>query len=134
MPVDELVAAEGHGGRADPARPRLWRVTDRASFVELRTRGHRARRAPVTVTWLAPQGPPGPPRVALAVGKAAGGAVARNRIRRRLRAAAAELARRDRLPAGTYLLSAGPEAARTPWPDLVAALDEAIAATPAVSP
>ena len=41
------------------------------------------------VTWLAPppDGRPHPPRVAFAVGRAAGGAVVRNRIRRRLRAA-----------------------------------------------
>ncbi|HEX2117914.1 MAG TPA: ribonuclease P protein component, partial [Acidimicrobiales bacterium] len=70
---------------------------------------------------------------AVAVTKASGGAVARNRIRRRLRAAAAELLRAGRLPSGTYLISAGPEAARTPWVELVAALDEAVAATAAGS-
>ena len=59
---------------------------------------------------------PGAPvaaRVGFAVGRSAGGAVARNRLRRRLRAVVADLARADDglLPAGTYLVSARSEAA-----------------------
>lgn len=112
---------------------RLWRVTDRASFDSLRRHGHRARHGPVSVTWLAPEptSDPTPPRVAFAVGKGAGGAVRRNRIRRRLRAGLRELQHQGRLPPGTYLLSARPEAADMPWPEIVAAIDGAIAAIPA---
>ena len=60
------------------------------------------------MTWL--PGPPGsPPRVAYAVGRSAGPAVQRNRLRRRLRAVVADLAH-DLAP-GAYLVAAGPEAA-----------------------
>lgn len=52
---------------------------------------------------------PGPPRVAYAIGRSAGNAVVRNRVRRRLRAAVAEHADRLR-PATAYLVSAGPGA------------------------
>ena len=111
-----------------PARPRLWRVTDRATFRELRRRGRRARRGAVAVTWLAPEpsAPPTPPRVAFATGKAVGGSVRRNRVRRRIRAALWELQAQGRLPRGSYLLAGGVEVARMPWPDVVAAVGEAV--------
>jgi ribonuclease P protein component len=48
------------------------------------------------------------PRVAYAVGKRVGGAVKRNHLRRRLRAAVAEVAVEVR--PGAYLVAAGPEA------------------------
>jgi RNase P protein component len=53
------------------------------------------------------------------VGKAAGGAVLRNRVRRRLRAALRLLASEGRLPAGTYLLGGSAPLATLPWTDLV---------------
>jgi len=60
------------------------------------------------VAWLAdPPGPVMPPRVAFAVGRQVGGAVDRNRVRRRLRA----IAREARLPAGAWLIGAGAGAA-----------------------
>jgi ribonuclease P protein component len=43
-----------------------------------------------------------PPRVAFAIGRRVGGAVVRNRLRRRLR----ELARRSGLPGGVWFVSA----------------------------
>ena len=46
----------------------------------------------------------GPPRVAFAIGRNVGGAVQRNRIRRRLRSALARGA--DQLPPGAYLFGA----------------------------
>jgi ribonuclease P protein component len=103
------------------ARPQLWRITDRASFLALRQRGQRARRGPLTVTWLppAPGEPVTPPRAGFAVGKATGGAVLRNRVRRRLRAALRQLAEEGRLPAGTYLLGGSAPLATLPWADLV---------------
>ena len=44
------------------------------------------------------------PQVALAIGRAAGPAVRRNRVRRQLRAHLAELDRAGRLPGGLYLV------------------------------
>lgn len=111
------------------ARPQLWRITDRGTFSALRRRGRRARSGPLALSWLRPvDGEPAtPPRVGFTVGKAAGGAVVRNRIRRRLRAALRELQRADALPAGTYLVGATAEVAELPWPDLCAQLGDLVA-------
>jgi ribonuclease P protein component len=97
----------------------IWRVRDRASFVALRRHGRRARRDGLAVSWLPPEQGSTPPRIAVAASRRAGGAVVRNRIRRRLRAACAELARAGRLPSGTYLLIGDTELYRMPWPALV---------------
>jgi ribonuclease P protein component len=68
-----------------------------------------------------------PPRVAYAVGRGVGGAVARNLVRRRLRAATrchtAEL-----VPGRAYLVGATPSAARTPYRELSTALHDALRA------
>jgi ribonuclease P protein component len=111
------------------ARPQLWRITDRRSFQLLRQHGRRARRGPLTVTWLGPTaGADSPPRVGFAIGRSVGGAVLRNRIRRRLRAALRELQAGDRLPAGTYLLGGSAELAELPWPALVELVETTITA------
>lgn len=88
---------------------RVWRVRDRASFAALRRDGVRRRVGPLIVTRLPVEAGGSPvPAVAFALGKTVGPAVARNRLRRRLRHLVADAA-----PApGTYLVSAGP-AART---------------------
>ena len=111
-----------------PSRPELWRVTDRQTFQALRERGRRARRGPLVVTWLAPEaGDVRPPRVAFAISRTVGGAVRRNRIRRRLRAALRELQAAGRLPAGAYLLGGRAELADLPWSALVELLEATIA-------
>ena len=117
-----------HGPTVAAPRPQLWRVTDRASFQALRRRGRRVRRGPITVTFLAPDpaSPATPPRVAFAIGKATGGAVVRNRVRRRLRAGLRDLLIAERLPAGTYLLGATASVAQIPWSELVSGLSDAI--------
>lgn len=116
------------GPPVDVSRPQVWRITDRRTFASLRLQGRRARRGPLTVTWLAPSPgeAPTPPRVGFAVGKAAGGAVVRNRVRRRLRAAMRRLAAESRLPAGAYLLGGGAPLATMPWTDLVELVDRTI--------
>lgn len=117
-----------HGPIEAAPRPELWRVTDRASFQALRRRGRRGRRGALTVTYLAPDetATPCPPRVAFAVGKATGGAVVRNRVRRRLRAALRELLVDGRLPPGTYLLGATAVVAQMPWSELLSSLSAAL--------
>jgi ribonuclease P protein component len=82
------------------------------------------RRGALTVTWLA--GEDGPPRAAFAVGRTAGGAVLRNRVRRRLRAALRELQAAGRLPAGAYLVGGTAALAELPWTELVELLGSAI--------
>jgi ribonuclease P protein component len=57
------------------------------------------------LTWAPPRDATEPPRVAYAVSRRQGSAVARNRARRRLRAAFVELARDGRVPRGAYLAS-----------------------------
>jgi ribonuclease P protein component len=111
------------------SRPELWRISDRRTFSALRRRGRRARSGPITMTWLRPepQDPVTPPRVGFAVGRNVGGAVVRNRIRRRLRAGFRELQRSEGLPAGAYLVGATAEVALLPWPSLLAALTEVVA-------
>ncbi len=103
------------------ARPRLWRITDRRTFVELRRHGRRARRGPLSVTWMPPlvAGPASPTRAGFTIGKATGGAVVRNRVRRRLRAALRELLAGGHLSPGTFLLGGGATLATMPWSELV---------------
>jgi ribonuclease P protein component len=125
MPTNDRLALQGPPMTSP--RPELWRVTDRRTFRALREQGHRARRGPLVVTFLAPA--PGediPPRAAFAVGRTVGGAVQRNRIRRRLRAALRELRSTGRLPSGTYLVGGQSELADLPWADLVELLDVTI--------
>ncbi|MBA2280853.1 MAG: ribonuclease P protein component, partial [Acidimicrobiia bacterium] len=81
----------------------IGRVGTRAAFSALSQRGVRSRAGVVRLTWLPAE--PGdesttpPVRVAYAIGRPVGTAVVRNRLRRRLRAAMAELAPES----GTYL-------------------------------
>jgi ribonuclease P protein component len=65
------------------------------------------------VAWL-DDGVVGPPRVAFAVGRRVGGAVVRNRLRRRLR----ELARRSGLPGGAWVVIAAEGAGGVEFPVL----------------
>ena len=106
-----------------------WRIRDRATFEALRHSEARARRGPVTVTY-APVGTAPRPRVAYAIGKRAGSAVTRNRIRRRLRAAASTA---DLRP-GAYLVSAGPAAATLPYEELKSEVVRAMTAASTRSP
>ena len=64
--------------------------------------------------------------MAYTVGRRVGGAVVRNRVRRRLRAATREV--RPVLRPGAYLISVGPEAARSSYRGLKAAVTEALTA------
>ena len=77
----------------------------------LRARGIRVRRGSLSASFLPEEGAQGT-RVAYAITKRVGGAVERNRLRRRLRAVIAELAtdREGLVPTGVLLISAGPEA------------------------
>jgi ribonuclease P protein component len=102
----------------------IGRFGDRATFDALRRDGRRVRRGPMTVTYL-PGGTDA--RVAYAIGRSVGSAVVRNRLRRRLRAAARELDAPGGLAPGAYLVALRPEAARCSYQDLRRDLRDACA-------
>jgi ribonuclease P protein component len=120
-PRDRPVAA-AEGPRAPLGL--IGRVGDRATFDALRREGRRARRGPMTVVHLPGTGEV---RVAFAIGRKVGPAVVRNRLRRRLRAAARDLDRSTGgLPTGAYLITLRPEAAGSSYRDLHHDLGRAI--------
>ena len=98
----------GRGGAAQPPVQGplppvglIWPIRERSSFRAL-ARGRRRRRGVVMVTCAVVGPGSDPPRVAYAVGRGVGGAVVRNRVRRRLRAATrAHAAELDRAAAPT---------------------------------
>ncbi|QVQ50504.1 ribonuclease P protein component [Spiractinospora alimapuensis] len=117
--------------------PRSNRVRHRTEFRHVMRRGRHAGEEALVATLVrpAPSGvdtageaedaTPGPPRVGFVVGKAVGGAVVRNRVRRRLR----EIARRrlPLLPPGSLLVvRAKPAAARSGYDRLARQLDSAL--------
>ncbi len=67
-----------------------------------------------------------PARVAYAIGRPIGGAVVRNRVRRRLRALVVAEASRQPLAPGYYLVGARPGAAGASFADLGADLTSAL--------
>lgn len=85
----------------------IWRLSEPAAFGRLRAARHRTRSGPLWVAWSAPVDPSAPPRVAYAIGRRVGGAVVRNRLRRRLRMIVAEAAP----PPGDYLIGVAPAGA-----------------------
>lgn len=103
--------AQPSGQGSDEAVGLILPIRDRRTFAALRTNGLRVRRGPLSATFLADD-PTGPLRVAYAIGRRAGTAVVRNRLRRRLRAIMADLVRTrpDLLPGGSLVISAGAEA------------------------
>jgi ribonuclease P protein component len=99
----------------------IWHITDRATFAALR-RAPRLRRGPISVTFLA--SPATPARVAYAIGRPVGSAVARNRIRRRLRAIVGGV----ELSPGAYLVAVDQGAAGMGFAELAGLVTDALAA------
>ena len=111
------------------------RIRGRGAFRALARPASRGRSGPLSVS-LAPGGPSGsapPVRLGYAVGRRHGGSVRRNRLRRRLQAAAREAVRGmlEPLVPGDYLVSAHPDAATLDQPALVTHLAGALAAASA---
>ena len=123
-------------------------VRTRREFSALSSSRNRGRSGPVWVVRAElPTGPrtgrpaerapePGParPHVAYAIGRSVGGAVVRNRVRRRLRALIADRARRPALRPGLYLVGATPAAAAESSTDLARHLDAAAGPPPMTAP
>jgi ribonuclease P protein component len=84
----------------------IWRIRERGAFTRLADEGRRTRAGVLWCTYI-PDPAATPPRVAYALGRAIGPAVARNRLRRRLRALLTAI----ELPPGFYLIGAQPIAA-----------------------
>lgn len=103
------------GPRAEASLGLIWRVRDRATFEALA--GARRQRAGAVSLRFLSDGSDDPPRVAYAIGRRAGNAVTRNRIRRRLRAAIDHHAA-GLVPGGAYLFSADATSMNTPFPTL----------------
>ncbi len=93
----------------------------RRAFAELAERGRTARSGPLRVRYLAA---PGQALVGYAVAKRVGGAVDRNRIRRRIRAALSEVT--TPLTSGFYVFSADSSTLAAPYPSLVKAVDNLV--------
>jgi ribonuclease P protein component len=127
LPVPHAHARRsGRDQGPSPARPHaplglIRRVRGRATFAALAGAERHARDS-ITVRCI-PGGTPTPPRVAYGVGRAVGGAVARNRVRRRLRAALGEC-EAQLVPGAAYLVSAGREVLTMPFSQLVDALGQ----------
>jgi len=90
-------------------------------FERFRSEGRRFRHGVVWCSWVHDTAAT-PPGVAYAIGRAVGGAVVRNRVRRRLRALMAAEASRAALPAGYYLVGVTPAAATASFHELGADL------------
>ena len=87
----------------------VWRVRERKTFDVLARRGARGRSGPVRVRFV-PEDNLSVARVAYSVGRRVGGAVVRNRLRRRLRSVVADLDSDRGLRSGAYLVSADGDA------------------------
>jgi len=109
--------------RPPPPVGLIWRVRDRSTLRALQRQGHRGRSGSVTVMFL-----PGdtPPQLAFAVTRKVGGSVARNRVRRRLRAAFLELSRESGVAGGGFLISTRSDADEHTFEKIKKELSEAL--------
>ncbi len=99
------------------------RIVRGADYQAVVRRGARIRGG-YTLTYVAPNGG-GVVRFGFIVGKTVGGAVVRNRVRRRLKAAAHQLL--PQVPAGhDVVVRAFPACAQAPWSTLLEELTHAV--------
>ena len=112
-----------------PAPPRLGRLKRRPEFLRVAAAGRRCSTPGVLVQAEASRdaaSPEAPPRVGFTVSRKVGGAVVRNRAKRRLRAVAAELLPALGQPATDYVLIGRQATPTRPYALLKADLAEAL--------
>jgi ribonuclease P protein component len=102
---------------APPAGALIRTLRTRPEFLFVQ-KGRRVGRATVTVEARR-RAPAGPIGIGFTASKKVGGAVVRNRAKRRLRAAARALLRDHAFPGVDYVLVARPETAKAPWTTLL---------------
>jgi len=103
--------------------PVVGRIRTKEMFRALSRPDGRSRRGPVSVDFSRVAGTRGLPLVGYAIGRRHGNAVARNRLRRRLRAAVRDAG--PGLDAGAYLVRAKPGADELDFESLCRAVSEA---------
>jgi ribonuclease P protein component len=132
---DQGRASRTAGAPAEGSRPPVGVIRPiqrRATFEMLRQHGRRVRSGPLSALCLGDDAlaglvgsqspellvPESSALVAYAIGRPAGGAVARNRCRRRLRAIIRSLDDAGEVPAGAYLIRVSAPALGLEFPDL----------------
>lgn len=108
--------------RSRPARCRVGPVRQRRTFDRLRRTPRRGRHGPISIRFV-PETSWSEAEVAYVIGRSIGGAVVRNRLRRRLRAILADPNRP--LAPGAYLVRAEPGAAELDFAELRRAVHRA---------
>lgn len=124
-PIRDAGTSLGSPGRALTARSvaKPGRLSGATRFDRVVRRGRRVRRGGIVLAYRRRDG--GLPRIGLVVGRRVGGAVVRNRAKRRLRAAL----RHAELPEATdYVVIAAPAVVTAPFEDLCGWVTEAVAA------
>lgn len=107
-----------------PHRPES--ISSKATFAELAASGRRGGSRVLRLRFVASAPGDDARRVAYAVPRRCGPAVVRNRIRRRVRAAVAQVV--DEMAPGAYLIAPDPAARDTPFDELVHSLRACLAA------
>lgn len=100
--------------------PAIGRIHQRALFRQLSQTPFRGAKGPVRAAFVLPEPQTSFPLVGYAISRRCGSAVVRNRLRRRMRAAAAAAA--PELRCGAYLVSSRPEAVSLGYEELAAAV------------
>lgn len=114
--------------------PAIGRIRHRRLFDQLSRSGYRATSGPVRAAYVPAETGVSFPLVGYAISRRCGGAVVRNQVRRRMRAAATAAA--PELRRGVYLISGRPGVATLEYEELAAAVRGALvgAATAKESP
>ncbi|MDE0138723.1 MAG: ribonuclease P protein component [bacterium] len=117
-------SAASAGSSSPESRGGIRRLSGTVEFNAVLRHGRRVRRGGITVVARRRDG--GLPRIGLVVGRRVGGAVVRNRAKRRLRAALREVTLAE---ATDYVLIATPAVATAPFQELRKWIRDAVSST-----